>query len=214
MAEAKTGDADERERRLSEALAGLQSERARIEKEAAEEKAKFEQILQTLGGEQAETNRKTKEAEERAVEFEKQWVSESKQRKELHNQLEEMVGNLRVYARVRPAAASELEGPLSVELKGADQVIVKDHDDDRKDSKRYMFTHVYGPLSTQEDVFKDTRTLMTSVLDGYNVCIFAYGQSGTGKTFTMNGNDELPGLVPRAMAAIFEQVSQPRPAPP
>ena len=35
------------------------------------------------------------------------------------------------------------------------------------------------------------------VLDGFNVCIFAYGQSGTGKTFTMDGTDEKPGLVPR-----------------
>ena len=93
-------------------------------------------------------------------------------------------------------------------MKGADQVVVRDHDDDRRDPKRFMFTQVYGPASKQEDVFKDTKTLMTSVLDGYNVCIFAYGQSGTGKTFTMNGNDELPGLVPRAMAAIFENVGE------
>ena len=47
------------------------------------------------------------EAEERAVEFEKQWVSESNLRKVLHNQLEEMVGNLRVYCRIRPASAAE-----------------------------------------------------------------------------------------------------------
>ena len=47
---------------------------------------------------------------------------------------------------------------------------------------------------------------MTSVLDGYNVSIFAYGQSGTGKTFTMEGNEEHPGLVPRAIARIFEDI--------
>jgi kinesin family protein C2/C3 len=52
---------------------------------------------------------------------------------------------------------------------------------------------------------------MTSVLDGYNVCIFAYGQSGTGKTFTMNGNDELPGLVPRAMARLFAVIPEREP---
>ena len=121
QAEAKTSDAEERERRLSSALSDMQSERARIEKEAADETARFEQILTTLKGEQAETNRKQKEAEERAVEFEKQWVSESKLRKELHNQLEEMVGNLRVYCRVRPASSSEKEGQLSVEVKGSDR---------------------------------------------------------------------------------------------
>ena len=207
MAEAKTADAEERERRLGAALSDMQSERARIEKEAADEKARFEQLLSTMGGEQEETNRKQKEAEERAVEFEKQWVSESKLRKELHNQLEEMVGNLRVYCRVRPASKAEREGQLSVEVKGSDKVIVTDHESGRKDdAKHYNFTQVYGMTSTQEEVFKDTESLMTSVLDGFNVCIFAYGQSGTGKTFTMEGNEEHPGLVPRAIMRIFEDV--------
>jgi len=206
QAESKTADAEERERRLQAALDDMQGERARIEREAAEEKARFDELVASLTGDKDDTMRKSKEADERAVEFEKQWVSESKLRKELHNQLEEMVGNLRVYCRIRPASNKEKEGLISVSVKGNDQVIVKDHEDGKRDDKKYMFTQVYGPTSTQEDVFRDTQTLMTSVLDGYNVCIFAYGQSGTGKTFTMNGSDELPGLVPRAMASIFEMV--------
>ncbi|MAD20401.1 MAG: hypothetical protein CMJ52_09585 [Planctomycetaceae bacterium] len=211
-AEAKTADAEERERRLANALADMQAERSRIEKEAADEKSRFDQLLHTMGGEQSEVNRKQKEAEERAIEFEKQWVAESKMRKELHNQLEEMVGNLRVYCRVRPLLPAEQDKPQSVEVKGADTVIVRDHDEDvgprgvQKETKRFNFTQVYGPGSTQEDLFKGTETLMTSVLDGFNVCIFAYGQSGTGKTFTMEGNEEHPGLVPRAMQRIFEDI--------
>ena len=153
------------------------------------------------------TSRKQKEAEERAIEFEKQWVAESKQRKELHNQREELVGNLRVYCRVRPASSKEQEGLLSVEVKGADRIVVKDHDDDRKENKTYNFTQVYGPGTSQEDVFKDCETLMTSVLDGFNVCIFAYGQSGTGKTFTMEGNDEHPAWC-RALSRASSRTSR------
>jgi len=207
QAEGKSSDAEERERRLTSALDDMQNERARIEKEAAEEKARFEQLITTITGEHTETSRKQKEAEERAIEFEKQWVSESKLRKELHNTLEEMVGNLRVYCRIRPASAKEKDGMMSVEVKGSDMVIVRDHEADRKDDKKYTFTQVYSDKSTQEDVFRDCESLMTSVLDGFNVCIFAYGQSGTGKTFTMNGNEQMPGLVPRAMAKIFEAVA-------
>ena len=60
----------------------------------------------------------------------------------------------------------------------------------------------------QEDVFHATADLMTSVLDGYNVCIFAYGQSGTGKTYTMEGTESEPGLAPRAMARLFEIIEK------
>jgi len=208
QAESKAADSEERERRLQAALDDMRSERARIEKEAAEEKAKYEQMISTLSGEQGETTRKAKEADERAVEFEKQWVNESKLRKDLHNQLEEMVGNLRVYCRVRPAKGVEKEAPLAVEVKGSDTVVVRDHESDRKDDKKFSFTQVYSFDSRQEDVFRDCESLMTSVLDGFNVCIFAYGQSGTGKTFTMNGSEELPGLVPRAMQKIFECIGE------
>ena len=44
---------------------------------------------------------------------------------------------------------------------------------------------------------------MTSVLDGYNVCIFAYGQTGTGKTFTMEGTPENRGVNYRTLEELF-----------
>ena len=93
---------------------------------------------------------------------------------------------------------------MAVEVKGADGIHVRDNDDDRKEPKKFSFTQVYAPNSTQEEVFKDCESLMTSVLDGFNVCIFAYGQSGSGKTHTMEGSADLPGLAPRAMTRLFE----------
>jgi hypothetical protein len=56
-------------------------------------------------------------------------------------------------------------------------------------------------------VFEDTQPLITSVLDGYHVCIFAYGQTGSGKTYTMEGPPGDPYLNPgvnlRALVELF-----------
>ncbi|KAF7805175.1 kinesin-like protein KIN-14U [Senna tora] len=44
-------------------------------------------------------------------------------------------------------------------------------------------------------------------MDGHNVCVLAYGQTGTGKTFTMNGTNEQAGIIPRALEELFRQAS-------
>ncbi len=56
--------------------------------------------------------------------------------------------------------------------------------------KFYDFDQVFGGPegNSQSDVFKDTKHLIMSVVDGYNVCIFAYGQTGAGKVNTLIGH--------------------------
>jgi hypothetical protein len=54
-----------------------------------------------------------------------------------------------------------------------------------------------------EAVFAQTKPIVASVLDGYNVCIFAYGQTGTGKTFTMEGTPEHHGVNYRTLEELF-----------
>ncbi|KAE8675390.1 hypothetical protein F3Y22_tig00111671pilonHSYRG00094 [Hibiscus syriacus] len=67
-----------------------------------------------------------------------------------------------------------------IELKGNIRMVSSD-----SSKKQFNFDHVFRPDDGQEAVFARTKPIVTSVLDGYNVCIFAYGQTGTGKTFTM-----------------------------
>ena len=56
------------------------------------------------------------------------------------------------------------------------------------DPKSFSFDAVYDEDSTQRAVYDETAyPLVESVLAGYNGTIFAYGQSGSGKTFTMSG---------------------------
>lgn len=68
----------------------------------------------------------------------------------------------------------------------------------------FSFDKVYDPNSTQEQIFGDTKGIITSCVDGYNVCLMAYGQTGSGKTFTMMGPDNNPGINIRAMKELFD----------
>ncbi|CAL5221751.1 g4003 [Coccomyxa viridis] len=70
----------------------------------------------------------------------------------------------------------------------------------------FTFDWVYGPDSFQSEVYdKSAKGTVLSTLQGYNAAIIAYGQTGTGKTFTMEGEREGPqrGIIPRAVEDIF-----------
>lgn len=66
--------------------------------------------------------------------------------------------------------------------------------------------------STQQNIYDETvRPLVASVLEGYNGCVFAYGQTGTGKTFTMEGivgEKENEGIIPRAFEQIWCHINR------
>ncbi|KAL5196086.1 Kinesin-like protein KIN-14S [Glycine soja] len=134
----------------------------------------------------------------------RKYSEESSERRRLYNEVIELKGNIRVFCRCRPLNENEIaNGSVSVvnfesssdnEL----QVICAD-----SSKKQFKFDHVFGPEDNQETVFQQTKPIVTSVLDGYNVCIFAYGQTGTGKTFTMEGTPEHRGVNYRTLEELF-----------
>ena len=76
---------------------------------------------------------------------------------------------------------------------------------DGADVYPFNFDKIFRPQTAQAVVFEEVEGLVQSALDGYKVCIFAYGQTGTGKTFTMQGTKEPEqwGLIPRSLAKIL-----------
>ncbi|XP_055692337.1 protein claret segregational-like [Lutzomyia longipalpis] len=67
-------------------------------------------------------------------------------------------------------------------------------------------TECFHPLTSQSDVFENVTPLIQSALDGYNVCIFTYKQTGSGKTFTMEGTEGELGVIPRTIDLLFDSV--------
>lgn len=77
--------------------------------------------------------------------------------------------------------------------------------------KLFTFDTVYDPNTKQEDIFNETAyPIIDNVFEGYNGTIFAYGQTGTGKSHTMSGvldNQEHWGIIPRSFDTIFKTIN-------
>jgi hypothetical protein len=77
---------------------------------------------------------------------------------------------------------------------------------------RFTFDFVFDMDSSQQEVYETTaKPAVISILQGYNSTIFAYGQTGTGKTFTMEGftynsSDNQRGIIPRSIEEIFNYI--------
>ena len=129
---------------------------------------------------------------------------EYEERKKLHNQIQELKGNIRVYMRCRPPSQREIdeigEDAVCVSYPASGEVRVMN---EKNREKSWEFDEVFDFNSTQSQVYRDVSALVTSVMDGYNVCIFAYGQTGSGKTHTMAGPASDRGVNTRALEELF-----------
>ncbi|XP_070702432.1 kinesin-like protein KIFC1 [Pempheris klunzingeri] len=134
------------------------------------------------------------------------------ERRQLHNIIQELKGNIRVFCRVRPLVSGGLSKHIM--LPAGDKKMItlakteESHTGKTADTQKnynFNFDRVFGPQTSQQEVFEEISLLVQSALDGYNVCCFAYGQTGSGKTYTMEGDefDETKGVIPRAVQQIF-----------
>nr|XP_043614031.1 kinesin-like protein KIN-14T [Erigeron canadensis] len=127
------------------------------------------------------------------------------QRKQILHEFLQLKGNIRVFCRIRPTIFGEnLRQQRPVIPVDSNGILLKFT---KNKTKLYNFDKVLDPSSSQDEVFSEIEPVIKSALDGYNVCILAYGQTGTGKTFTMEGNPDCPGVVPRTIKALFKQAA-------
>lgn len=131
---------------------------------------------------------------------------------------------IRAYVRLRPFHENE-KPARALEIRSRDICV------NLNNKKKYTFDGVFGPDSKQGYVYQTiAKPLLSEILAGYNCTVFAYGQTGTGKTYTMTGNlscsepvgsnchnansrtdtvlDESAGLIPRVIEKLFDELKK------
>lgn len=76
------------------------------------------------------------------------------------------------------------------------------------DDKIYHFDKVFSESATQEEIYESVAEQVLATVRGYNTTIFAYGVTGSGKSYTMTGNKAAPGVIPRAIGDIFKSIDK------
>ena len=127
---------------------------------------------------------------------------------------EEPSGNIIVVCRFRPFSENEVESanqPLYT-LSQDHKTVTMISEFDYNEPLFFTFDYIFESDSTQSEIYQATGApIVDAVMQGFNTTIFAYGQTSSGKTYTMTGPDVddkyQMGLIPRMILSIFEEIS-------
>ncbi|CAA22353.1 kinesin family plus-end directed microtubule motor Tea2 [Schizosaccharomyces pombe] len=112
--------------------------------------------------------------------------------------------------RIRPIGKNQgvwSHGKLSNDPYGREYIRQQTSTSSSTIQQEYLFNNVFGMESKNYDIYKrSVKSVVRNVFSGYNGIVFAYGMTGTGKTYSMQGTENEPGIIPLAMNDLFEMV--------
>ncbi|KAI1399075.1 P-loop containing nucleoside triphosphate hydrolase protein [Hypoxylon fuscum] len=152
--------------------------------------------------------------------------TEEARRRDLFEQVQMLRGTIRAVCRIRPIGVDKdklleyktetgkFHGHPATLIVNEDRIVGGQVKTEWSDA--YDFERVFLPKETTQDVFEEINNFAQSFLDGKKVCIFCYGQSGTGKTYTMSHYCDAghrvegmhyqdDGIIPRLNTMLFEE---------
>ncbi|OQR99740.1 kinesin-like protein [Achlya hypogyna] len=125
--------------------------------------------------------------------------------------------NILVAVRLRPQLKHDRDRGEIVKVLGNKVVVVLDPGNqkdvvgkmrNRSREKRYAFDYVFSPSDDQRTVYTHTtKFLVHGILQGFNATVFAYGCTGAGKTYTMLGTPDEPGIMGLTLEDLFEHIA-------
>lgn len=188
-------------------LSQLQFEMSVLKTRAAKVVADEVKALETDEEDEAVLRARIEERDRRITELEIQLLEGEKTRRMMHNRIQELRGNIRVFVRTRPFLPGDGDHQAcSIEVNpDGESLSIADNRGGGRHS--FKFDKAFPPSSGQDSVFGEVSDFVQSALDGYHVCLFSYGQTGSGKTHTMqgSGNGVMRGIIPRAVEQILSQ---------
>lgn len=137
--------------------------------------------------------------------------------------------NVKVVVRVRPENSNEISGQHRCVVHVPDEaLIVFDPEEESNDfffqgkkqnqrdilrrahkNKSFCFDRVFDAGSTNQDVYEECALpVIDGLLNGFNCSVFAYGATGSGKTHTMLGNSENPGIIFRIVMELYDRIGK------
>lgn len=115
--------------------------------------------------------------------------------------------NVKVICRLRPENDLEKNSEYQQCIKPTSSFLKITSENQKEDYQTFTFDSVFDQSSKQVDIFQySAKPMINAALEGINGTLFCYGQTSSGKTFTMEGlhdDDNLKGIIPRAMEYIF-----------
>ena len=125
--------------------------------------------------------------------------------------------NVRVCVRCRPFIHQETRKQhtgdlMCIQPDGARVTIRTAKDGSQQRERSFQYDEVLGPDTTQEQLFErcGVRQMVDKVAEGFHATVFAYGQTSSGKTYTMEGDISDPvhaGVIPRAVDSLFKSLN-------
>ncbi|KAF7705135.1 hypothetical protein HF521_020421 [Silurus meridionalis] len=144
-----------------------------------------------------------------SLETQLSWIKEMAQRAAVNDAAgPKRTARVRVAVRLRPYMDKQdekSEGPCVRGLGPQTLEIVNWRN--ATETLQYQFDVFHGEQTTQQEVFlSSVKPIIPHILNGQNASVFAYGPTGAGKTHTMLGSQEQPGVIPRAVREVFQLV--------